>query len=379
MSEREIRHFKYGREYIPTSLAESDTCRLVILTDDQIEVLGNLVNYAHDRRNWNDETIDSERYYMPSDDDWNDLESLVDNLEYQLMSDLDAVDGDLILGNVTPEWSKLAVSIPGADLINVLAVAHTDLRPNYKTASSNPGAAVAVLASNALGGITLTGHVAFGAQTVITTEMIARLTEQTAIETGQFMGLGIEVTSSPANDSIAAIKGAVVGTITAGSKNHADVRGVQSTLYHGSSGALTTGYGNVNAVVTQAGAGQANLLYGNWNQVSVAAGTTVLGARAVNAKILNSGTLTNAYGLFCELLHATGTCYGLYIEPQTGGAANYAIFTNAGKVRIGGEFGCNAATPQGKATVNAACTDLPTAVALVNQLRAALVANGICV
>ena len=30
-------------------------------------------------------------------------------------------------------------------------------------------------------------------------------------------------------------------------------------------------------------------------------------------------------------------------------------------------------------TVNAACTDLPTAVALCNQLRAALIANGIAV
>jgi len=155
MSEREIRHFKYGREYIPTSLAGSDTCRLVILTDDQIEVLSNLVNYAHDRRNWNDETIDSERYYMPSDDDWDNLESLVDNLEYQLMSDLDPVDGDLILGNVTPEWSKLAVSIPGANLINVLAVASADLRPSWKTASSNPGATASILASTAAGILTL--------------------------------------------------------------------------------------------------------------------------------------------------------------------------------------------------------------------------------
>ena len=157
MSEREIRHFKYGREYIPTGLSGSDTCRLVVLTDDQIEVLSNLVNYAHDRRNWNDETIDSERYYMPSDDDWDNLESLVDNLEYQLMSDLDPVDGDLILGNVTPEWSKLAVSIPGANLINVLAVASADLRPSWKTASSSPGATASILASTAAGLLTLVG------------------------------------------------------------------------------------------------------------------------------------------------------------------------------------------------------------------------------
>jgi len=44
-----------------------------------------------------------------------------------------------------------------------------------------------------------------------------------------------------------------------------------------------------------------------------------------------------------------------------------------------GAFGCNGATAQTKATVNAASTDLATVIALCNQLRAALVANGICV
>ena len=48
-------------------------------------------------------------------------------------------------------------------------------------------------------------------------------------------------------------------------------------------------------------------------------------------------------------------------------------------VQIQGPFACNSATPQGKATVNAACTDLASAIALINQLRAALIANGICV
>ena len=43
------------------------------------------------------------------------------------------------------------------------------------------------------------------------------------------------------------------------------------------------------------------------------------------------------------------------------------------------KFACNGASPQGKAAVNPACTDLATAVALINQLRAALIANGICV
>jgi len=91
MSEREIAYRKYKRELIPTSLASSDTCRLLIVTDDQIEIMSNLLNYAHDRKSWNDETIDSERYYMPSDDDWDILQETVDDLEFKLMSQCDYV------------------------------------------------------------------------------------------------------------------------------------------------------------------------------------------------------------------------------------------------------------------------------------------------
>jgi hypothetical protein len=40
------------------------------------------------------------------------------------------------------------------------------------------------------------------------------------------------------------------------------------------------------------------------------------------------------------------------------------------------KFGCNGAVAQGKVTLNAASTDLPTVVALCNQIRALLIANG---
>ena len=57
-------------------------------------------------------------------------------------------------------------------------------------------------------------------------------------------------------------------------------------------------------------------------------------------------------------------------------SGSYAIDT-VGKVRIGAEFGCNGATPVGKYTVNGACSDLATCMALTNQLRAALYSCGI--
>lgn len=50
-----------------------------------------------------------------------------------------------------------------------------------------------------------------------------------------------------------------------------------------------------------------------------------------------------------------------------------------GSVAVDGQFGCNGNAAQPKVGVNAAATDLPTALALLNQLRAALIANGICI
>lgn len=43
------------------------------------------------------------------------------------------VDGDIIIGNATPKWSKLAISIPGgAGLLNVLGLVTAELRPSWK-------------------------------------------------------------------------------------------------------------------------------------------------------------------------------------------------------------------------------------------------------
>lgn len=50
------------------------------------------------------------------------------------------VDGDVIIGNVTPRWSRLAIAIPAANVRNVLGVDNGELRPSWKTAldSTNP-------------------------------------------------------------------------------------------------------------------------------------------------------------------------------------------------------------------------------------------------
>ena len=128
-----------------------------------------------------------------------------------------------------------------------------------------------------------------------------------------------------------------------------------------------------------------------WNGILVENFQAAASGAVTNLKCITVGswgassagsTITNAYGIYVEALTVTGAitvAYGMKIGNIAGAASNYAIYTGSGLVRLGGEFGCNAATPRASAAVNAASTDLATVVALCNQLRAALVANGICV
>ena len=41
-------------------------------------------------------------------------------------------DGDTIIGNGTPRWSKLAITVPAAGLINVFGVANAETRPSWR-------------------------------------------------------------------------------------------------------------------------------------------------------------------------------------------------------------------------------------------------------
>lgn len=47
------------------------------------------------------------------------------------------VDGDVIIGNITPRWSRLAIAIPGANVRNVLGIDNAELRPSWKMALDN--------------------------------------------------------------------------------------------------------------------------------------------------------------------------------------------------------------------------------------------------
>ena len=56
----------------------------------------------------------------------------------------------------------------------------------------------------------------------------------------------------------------------------------------------------------------------------------------------------------------------------------YVTATGSDSLSLVNGFGCNGKTAQTEVTVAAAATDAATTQALVNELRAALIANGIC-
>jgi len=144
---------------------------------------------------------------------------------------------------------------------------------------------------------------------------------------------------------------------------------------------------------------------------STASTTTTSGALVVTGGVgigggLNVGgttgiDVTNAGGLAAFIRNNSATGYGAWVRAGNGTNSTYILsledkdgnpkvrVLGDGAVSMGvltatsgsfsGAFGCNGNTAQGKYTVNAASTDLATVVALCNQLRAALIANGICV
>lgn len=71
--------------------------------------------------------------------------------------------------------------------------------------------------------------------------------------------------------------------------------------------------------------------------------------------------------------------FGVATNPIT--AAGFAQLASMGSsgLSLATGFGCNSKAPQGAATVAAAASDLSTVITLCNQLRAALIANGIAV
>ena len=51
------------------------------------------------------------------------------------------VDGSIIIGNVTPKWSRLAIAVPAANVRNTLGIDNGEVRPSWKTTLDTTNAA----------------------------------------------------------------------------------------------------------------------------------------------------------------------------------------------------------------------------------------------
>lgn len=107
------------------------------------------------------------------------------------------------------------------------------------------------------------------------------------------------------------------------------------------SNSSTTGYWGEYFFIQTDGAGTVNVdtMGGQDILVQFFPGTGTANAiYGQRVKVFGSGTsVTNAYGIYVQSAGGSGigTNYGLYIQDQTAGTNDYAIYTNAGKVRLG--------------------------------------------
>lgn len=166
-------------------------------------------------------------------------------------------------------------------------------------------------------------------------------------------------------------------------------------------GAFTQTGGNGYALIaaSAAGTGSAIATYGGWSS-----GTNTRNTEAYLGANANAGYFVYGSSYYTTLCSSTYAGYfdyantfratlgssayaGRFVAGSSGSdtrsveLANgtYAIEVASGKgsTKLQG-FGCNNATPQSAYTLNAASTDLPSVVALCNQIRTALINNGVC-
>lgn len=277
--------------------------------------------------------------------------------------------------------------------------------------------ALALLGSVNLAGATVTGDLAatrIGAGTIAAGVIYAGDIAATQITSGYIAAARIKagdltVNKLASNSSVTLATGISFGLGTtwdpAGVGNTTAVvgRASDSAMF---AGAFTQTADNGYALIAAqepgaSGTGSAIAAWGSWDATSNAYSTSAyLGARTAAAVFgytdyTASFGLTSGEGGRIQFWHSTDATqryissfgvYGYAAKFTRGATAEvvevcnngYALSVTAGSTRVQ-SFACNNNTPQGKYTVNAASTDLATVVALCNQIRAALVNNGICV
>lgn len=298
--------------------------------------------------------------------------------------------GDIIRRSAsTPE--RYGLVVPSAPTINYLGVANGETDPTWKSASSNPGAAAAVLQSNASGVLQLQGLIAPYVRPIVDSPTALQLQNAagTAIVTvdtsNQTVGIGIAPTTTnkvyvsgvlPAAHGIGGLM-YVSGVRTA---NYQQTGFQLSLTDQVSSGTFSWDLAVFDNRMLHTGAGTSTTLIANRSRVGNNGGTittgkafeaeipwswsgsgTITTAVAYNYKYsiysANTATVTTLIGLRGEALTATTglavtNAYHIYLYDVTvGSESNYAIYTNAGLNRFGDQLAVVGSADRAQLTV----------------------------
>lgn len=130
-----------------------------------------------------------------------------------------------------------------------------------------------------------------------------------------------------------------------------------------------------------------NIAFKGEGSISIAKGTATHDPYGTVSVTRPTGASYSYYGMTEAGTQPIGigidTAHQCWIGVPTSGhngvlSARY-LTTGYNGTKVEGAFGCNTKAPQSSYSVNGASTDLATVIALCNQVRAALIANGICV
>jgi hypothetical protein len=145
-------------------------------------------------------------------------------------------------------------------------------------------------------------------------------------------------------------------------------------------GVLTTGAQNIsgdktflNDVIVSTGGAGANMALTSRGGY-FGGGSPILGESQVSISFMQSSST----GYICAWGSAGQGFPKFEFQLYDSGQAKFIpLILTTNSASIAGNFACNGVTPVENPTVNAACTDLASVIALVNQLRTALINTGI--
>lgn len=303
------------REHFKMADINDATCKLIIVTDDELEILRRALAAAKKRANW-EASESADGYITPDDDEWDTIDALLADLEERLMSacdyvTLDDADEHVGIGDETPEAA--------------LEIVHEDELLTVRDAASEEGLWIAEGTSK----LKADDNIGITSPSILLSADEVTGLNVVAGTYGVDVGIGVA-----APDSILDLQRVGLAGQPVEIDFHSPLTNDANTPY------------------------KSGRIYAKFDS------TTSSTSRLTLAN--------NVGGSFVDVLSLKNSKVGVGNT-----SPSYALDVT-GDIRATTKFGCNGKTPQGAYSVNAACTDLPTAIALLNQIRLALIAIGIC-